>query len=302
MRSPADLPFAGRVFPRRPTNACSPRPFVNQSAVGEIVYEPKGRNLAVLPEIWRHRELLMRLVSRNLKMRYQRSVLGFLWALLNPLFTILILVGVFRYVVRIGVADYWAFLVSGYFAWVFLQHAVAASAGVITDHSYMTRSLAFPAEILVLSSVIARLVEFAAEIVLVVAALVIFHHHGVPASLVLLPVAVAATLLLATGVALPVAAGSVFFKDIQHAVPVALMMLGYLSPVFYPMSLVPERFHAIYLLNPVAALLTLYHEILYEGRFPAFALLMGTVASAIIACVIGVILFRRQRALFAEII
>jgi lipopolysaccharide transport system permease protein len=266
------------------------------------VYDAGGRRPPVLPELWQHRELLTRLVSRNLKMRYQRSVLGFLWALLNPLVTILILVGVFRYVIRIGVADYWAFLVSGYFVWVFVQHAVATSAGVITDHSYMTRSLAFPAEILVLSSVLARLVEFMAELALVVMALAVFQHHGIPPSMLLLPVVVAITLLLAIGLALPIAAGAVFFKDIQHAVPVALMMLGYLSPVFYPMSLVPERFRAIYLLNPVAALLTLYHEILYEGRLPSLALLSGSVAMSVIICVAGVMLFRRQRALFAEII
>src|SRR5688500_1788580 len=302
MRSPADLPFAGRVFPRRPTNACSPRPFVNQSAVGEIVYEPKGRNLAVLPEIWRHRELLARLVVRNLKMRYQRSVLGFLWALLNPLATIAILVGVFHYVIHIGVADYWAFLISGYFAWVFLQHTLALSAGVITEHSYMMRSLSFPPEILVLSSVLARLVEYTAELALVVVAVAVFRHGGMPASVVILPIVVAIHVLLAVGLAMPIAAASVFFKDVQHGVPVALMMLGYLSPVFYPMSLVPEHFRTAYLMNPVAAVLTLYHQTLYEGRFPSISLLAASAVLSVTVCALGVALFRRQRALFAEII
>ena len=268
----------------------------------EVVYDATGRQAPVFPEVWRHRELLARLVSRNLKMRYQRSVLGFLWALLNPLVTILILVAVFRYVIRIGVDDYWAFLVSGYFVWVFVQHAVATSAGVIGDHSYMTRSLAFPAEILVLSSVLARMVEFMAELALVVLVLAVFRHNGIPLSMLLLPVVVAITLVLAIGLAMPIAAGAVFFKDIEHAVPVALMMLGYLSPVFYPMSLVPDRFRTIYLLNPVAALLTLYHEILYEGRFPSLALLSGSAAMSVVICAAGVVLFRRQRRLFAEII
>jgi ABC-type polysaccharide/polyol phosphate export permease len=94
----------------------------------------------------------------------------------------------------------------------------------------------------------------------------------------------------------------VFFKDVQHAVPVGLMMLGYLAPVYYPLSLVPERFHTVYLLNPVAAVLTLYHEILYEGRFPSTTLLATSALLAAVVCVIGAGLFRRQRALFAEII
>jgi len=268
----------------------------------EIVYDAAGRRPPMLPDLWRHRELLSRLVARNLKMRYQRSVLGFVWTLLNPLATIAILVMVFHYIIRIGVAEYWAFLVSGYFAWVFLQHTVATSAGVITDHSYMTRSLAFPAEILVLSSVLARLVEYLAELAIVVVALVVFHHHGIPVSMLLLPLIVVIHVLLAIGLAMPIAAAAVFFKDVQHAVPVGLMMLGYLAPVYYPLSLVPERFRTVYLLNPVAGVLALYHEILYEGRLPSPMLLVGSAALATVVCVIGVGLFRRQRTLFAEII
>ena len=268
----------------------------------EIVYDAAGGRTSAWREVWTHRELLSRLVVRNLKMRYQRSVLGFLWALLNPLATIVILVGVFHYVIRIGVDDYWAFLISGYFAWVFLQHALALSAGVITDHSYMTRSLAFPPEILVLSSVFARLIEYIAELALVVIVVAVFHHGAVPASVTILPVIVSIHVLLTVGLAMPIAAASVFFKDLQHGIPVALMMLGYLSPVFYPLSLVPERFHAAYLMNPVAAILTLYHETVYEGRFPSLVLLGSSAALSVIACAIGVALFRRQRALFAEIV
>lgn len=268
----------------------------------ETVYDAAGHRSPVLPDLWRHRELLSRLVVRNLKMRYQRSALGFLWTLLNPLATIVILVAVFRYIIRIGVPDYWAFLVSGYFAWVFIQHTVGTSAGVITDHSYMTRSLAFPAEILVLSSVLARLVEYTAELALVVAVLAVFHHGGIPPGTALLPLVIAIHVLLTIGLAMPIAAAAVFFKDVQHAIPVALMMLGYLSPVFYPLSLVPERFHTVYLFNPVAAVLTLYHEILYEGRLPSLALLASTAVVSLLVCGVGTALFHRQRALFAEII
>jgi ABC-2 type transport system permease protein len=287
---------------RAPRNT-SGQPFeLTTATIVEIVYDAAGRQSSVLADVWAHRELLARLVVRNLKMRYQRSALGFLWALLNPLATIAILVAVFHYVIRIGVDDYWAFLISGYFAWVFVQHTLAMSAGVITEHSYMTRSLAFPAEILVLSSVLARLVEYVAELALVVIAVGLFHHDGVPMSVSVLPIIVAIHVILTVGIAMPIAAASVFFKDVQHGVPVALMMLGYLSPVFYPISLVPERFHALYLMNPVAAMLTLYHQTLYDGQFPSLALLAWSATISLLACTVGVALFRRQRALFAEIV
>jgi ABC-type polysaccharide/polyol phosphate export permease len=145
-------------------------------------------------------------------------------------------------------------------------------------------------------------VEYVAELALVIIALTIFHHGGVPISIISLPAIIAIHVILTVGLAMPIAAASVFFKDVQHAVPVALMMVAYLSPVFYPMSLVPERFHTVYLMNPIAAMLTLYHQVLYEGRFPGATLLFGTLLTSLILCGVGVVLFRRQRALFAEII
>ena len=271
------------------------------SSAGATVRASSARGYR-LPDLWRYRGMVWSLVVRDLKVKYQRSVFGFLWTLLNPLLTVGLLVVVFQHIVRIPVPDYWAFLISGYFAWVFVQHTLAMSAGVITEHSYMTRSLAFPAEILVLSSVLARLVEYVAELALVVIAVGLFHHDGVPMSVSVLPIIVAIHVILTVGIAMPIAAASVFFKDVQHGVPVALMMLGYLSPVFYPISLVPERFHAVYLMNPVAAMLTLYHQTLYDGQFPSLALLAWSATISLLACAVGVALFRRQRALFAEIV
>jgi ABC-type polysaccharide/polyol phosphate export permease len=239
---------------------------------------------------------------RNLKVRYQRSVLGFLWALLNPLVTIAILVAVFGYIVRIGVPDYWAFLVSGYFAWVFLLHTLTASASVITDHAYMVKSVAVPAELLVLSGAIARLVEFLAEMALVLVVLALWHHGGIPAGFALLPLLAALQFLLTVGLAMPIAALSVFFHDVQHALPAALLMLAYLSPVFYPAQYVPASVRPLYLLNPVAALLTLYHTALYEGRVPPAAQLGAAAAVALAVFLLGYAAFRRYRAVFAEIV
>jgi ABC-type polysaccharide/polyol phosphate export permease len=253
-------------------------------------------------EVWLHRELLRALVSRNLKMRYQRSVIGFAWALLNPLFTVLILVTVFRVVLRIDVESYWAFLISGYFAWVFVLHTLGTSPSLITAHSYMIRSLAFPGEVLVVSAVLSRLVEFLIELALVVVVLCVFHLGGVPASLVAVPLLIVLHVLLTAGFALPLAAVSVFFHDVQHAVPVVLTLLSFLSPVYYPLRFVPEELRAAFLANPFAVLIRVYHVILYEGRFPAageWALLAGF---ALVIFAAGVALFRWRRAYFAELV
>ncbi len=252
--------------------------------------------------IWSSRELLRALVARNLKMRYKRSVLGFVWALLNPLFTVVILVAVFRYVFRLSVEDYWAFLLSGYFAWIFVLHTVGACAGVIREHSYMTRTLAFPSDVLVLSTVLARFVEFLAELALVAVLIAIFKHHGVPLSYIALPVIAAIHLCLTLALAFPVAALAVFFQDVQHALPVAFTLLGYLSPVYYPLSYIPERWQGIYRLNPFADMLPLFQSVLYEGRLPGAGAFAITAAVSLLLLVVGVRLFRWKRAYFAEVV
>lgn len=253
-------------------------------------------------ELWQFRELFRQLVIRNLKVRYQRSGLGFLWLLVNPVLTAGVLVGVFGYIVRLDVPAYWAFLISGYFAWVFVLHTLSMSAFVIPEHASMAKSVAVPADVFVAAAVGSRLIEFVAEIVLVALALAVFHHHGVPVSFLFLPVLTVLLLLLTLGLALPAVTLSVFFRDLQHALPAALMMLMYVSPVFYPMDLVPPFFKQLYFLNPVATVLTLFHETLYAGQVPSLAHLAGAVAVSVAVFLVGYAIFRHERDLFPEIV
>jgi lipopolysaccharide transport system permease protein len=264
---------------------------------------PRGaRRSALAYELWSYRELLRRLAIRNLKVRYQRSLLGFAWALLNPLATILVLVGVFSMIIRIEVQHYWAFLISGYFAWVFVMHTLGSSTAILAEHASILKSVALPPEVLVFSTAGSRVAELVAEVLLAVVVLCVFHHHGVPASLVMLPLLIALLFLMTLGLALPLAGLAVYFRDVQHALPAALTMLVYLSPVFYPSSLVPQRLRTVYLLNPLAGVLSLYHRVLYEGRFPDPLQLLGVTVVSVITFVLGHALFRRYSARIAEIV
>jgi len=255
-----------------------------------------------LRQIWRYRELLRGLVVRNLKVKYQRSLLGFVWTLVNPLLTVSILVIVFSHVVRIELPHYWAFLLSGYFVWNFMLQTLNTGTWIFAEHSRLTRSVAFPSEILVFSAAGSRLIEFAAEISLILVGLILLHHHGIPDSYVLVPLLVVIQIVMAIGLALPIATLSVFYYDVYHALPIALTSLFYLSPVFYPASMVPEGIRTLYFLNPIAGLLTLYHEVVYAGQWPSIALLAGTTAQAVIVYAIGYAIFHRYAAVFAEIV
>src|SRR6187200_476144 len=157
-----------------------------------------------LGQLWRFRELLRSLVIRNLKVKYQRSLLGFVWTMLNPLLTVGILVLVFSHVVRIPLPDYWAFVLSGYFVWNCVLQTLNTGTYIFAEHSRLTRSVAFPSEILVFGAAGSRLIEFAVEVALVLAVLAIFHHHVVPESYLVLPVLLLIQLLLVIGLALPI--------------------------------------------------------------------------------------------------
>lgn len=246
--------------------------------------------------------LLANLVARNLRVKYQRSVLGFVWTLLNPLLTVGVLIAVFRFVVRLQVPHYWAFLLSGYFVWSFTSQVLTAATTVLPEHAHLARSLPLPTDVLITATVLSRLVELLAELALVLVLLTAFHHQGLPVGYLWLPVLLLLQAALVLGLALPLATLSAFFHDVQHALPIGLMVLFYASPVFYPASLVPERVRLLYQLNPFAGLLTSYQSALYQGHAPAPGLLALTAAEALVIAGIGYAVFRRYRALLPEIV
>jgi lipopolysaccharide transport system permease protein len=263
---------------------------------------PERTRLAGARELWAFRELLFALVERNLTMRYQRSILGAVWTLLNPLLSGLVLVTVFSVILRVRTPQYWAFLISGYFAWVFTLNSLGISAGLISSHSFMTRSVAFPADILVISTVISRFIEFAIEMLLVVVVLAVVRHEGLTLGLIALPLVMLLHAILTAGIMLPIAALGVFFEDVQHAVPVGLTMLTMVSPVYYPMSSMPEHWQPILSLNPFAGVLMLYHATVYDGRLPTGGEWIAPIISTLTVFTLGLALFRWKRAYFAEVV
>lgn len=268
---------------------------------GNVRYVSSARDKQPWLRVWQYRELLRNLVVRDLKVKYQRSVLGLVWTLLNPMLMVAVLVAVFSYVIRIQIANYWAFLISGFFVWNFIQLALYHATTILRDHASLGRSVPFPSEVLILSASMSKLVEYLVEITIVILVLLVFHHHSVPSSLVLLPLLVLMQLMMAVGLMAPVAVIAVMFHDVQHALPIIITSLFYLSPVFYPVSMIPEPVRIFYHLNPIVGLLRLFHIVLYEGAWPSTSLLLGVGASALGTCLIGYGIFKRFKDICTEI-
>jgi ABC-type polysaccharide/polyol phosphate export permease len=253
-------------------------------------------------QLWRYRGLIGRMTGRNLKVKYKRSALGFLWTLLNPALTVTILVAVFSYVIRVEIEAYWAFLISGYFVFNFLGQALSSATYVLREYGHLSRAVAFPKEAPLLAAILSRLVEFSIELGIVMTLLAVIRHGHVPVSFAWIPLLVVLQVLIALGMALPVATLSAFFHDVEHAVPILLTMLFYVSPVFYAAELVPEAIQSVYMLNPLAGLLTLFHTVAYEGVAPPVGLLLGVSAFSLALSIVGYTIFTRFQSLVAEVV
>jgi len=130
---------------------------------------------------------------------------------------------------------------------------------------------------------------------------VVFHLKTVPPAFLLLPVLIVLQVLIAVGLSMIVATLAVFYRDAEHALPVVFLVLFYLSPVFYPASLVPAFARVFYLANPIAGLLTLYHAVLYRGELPPADLVTWVAVAAVGLYALGYAVFNRGKAASVEI-
>jgi len=255
-----------------------------------------------LINVWQNRELIGILMLRNIKIKYKGSLLGFLWTLISPLMMLTLLLLVFTHIVRIPIANYWAFLLSGYFLWTFSNNAITSGTLSLTEHTNMVRNATFPPEVPIIASILAKFFEFLIELSLVIILIAVMHHRGLPYSYVVVPLLLFPLLLLIFGLTLPLSAFAVFYYDVRHMLPIILTAMFYISPVFYSVDLVPSKYRFIYTINPFAHLLTCYQRVLYYGKFPSTEELLVVFLMAIITFLCGYTLFNRYKDMFAEIL
>jgi homopolymeric O-antigen transport system permease protein len=261
--------------------------------------------LPMLRELIQYRELVLNLTIRDLTLRYKRSALGVAWSLLNPLFMMAIYTLVFSLFLRVvRLPNYWALVLGGILVWTFLSSAVTSATSSFIAGGGLITKVHFPIESLSMANVLAHFVNFTVSIALLLVALVIAHIPLGP-SLVLLPVLMLATLALALGIGLLLASITVYFRDLEHLVTLALAALFYLTPIIYvldPHALpaAAGRFIWILRLNPLTWFLESYHAVLYYGRWPDPSFLGLSLTSAVLAVAAGYVVFARLRPRLAE--
>jgi lipopolysaccharide transport system permease protein len=245
------------------------------------------------------RDLARELIVRELKIRYKRSYLGVAWSLLNPLSQLIIFSFLFRAVIPLGVQHYTAFVFAGVLSWSWFSGAITAAPSVVTGNPELVRRPGFPTEVLPIVTVSSNAIHFLIALPLLLAVSVL-DGGTIGPSLLALPLVLAVQFCFTLGLAYAIAALHVSFRDTQHIVTIAVMLAFYVTPVFYDASVVPERFRAFYLANPMAVLIGELRGIMLEDRWPALMPMASVTLVSILLLMAGAWLYKRESVRFAE--
>jgi len=256
-----------------------------------------------LGAVWRYRELFIVLMMRDIQVLYKQALLGAGWAILQPVFAVVIFTIVFGYFANMpsnGI-PYPVFAFAGVLPWTYFAEAVRRSGtGLVTD-AELVRKVYFPRLVMPLANVVSPLLDFAIAFVVL---LILMAFYGMAPSLkmlVVIPLMMVAA-LLALSIGLWLGPINVRFRDIKHTLPFMLQIWMYASPIVYPLSMVPEQWQGLYALNPMVGVIEGFRWAVFDQGAPNFGAL--AISGVIIALLLvgGLIFFRRAERTFADVI
>lgn len=254
-----------------------------------------------IKNIFEYKELIKNLVVRDLKVRYKRSILGVFWALLEPLLLMILFTVVFSILLRIHIEKYPVFVLCGILPWSFFSTALNYSTGSIAGNATLIKKIFFPREIIPITVIFSRLVNFLISLSLLFIFMIAFKTKFTYC-LFYLPLIVGIQLLLILGLALFFSSLNSFYHDVGFILQFILFGLFYITPIFYPVTMVPERYFSLYMLNPMATIVHSYRNILFYGIAPDFNYLMISVVVSTFCLITGYYVFRRLEFRFAEVL
>jgi len=277
---------------------------MRETAPTITVIEPKTGWVPVdFREIWNYRELLYFLTKRDIKVRYKQTVLGGLWAVIQPAFTMLVFTLFFGRLAKMPSdgLPYPIFVYAGLLPWTYFANAVSASGNSLVGSSNLITKVYFPRIVVPASAALAGLLDFFIAL-FVLAALMIWYQFLPGPAILLFPFLVALTFLCAVGVGLWLSALNVQYRDIRYAIPFLIQVWMFVSPIIYPVSLVHGNYQWLLAINPMGGVIHAYRAALL-GHQPIDWGLLGLSTLIILALFLGgLYYFRRMEKVFADVV
>jgi lipopolysaccharide transport system permease protein len=254
-------------------------------------------------EFWHYRELFYFFMWRDIKIRYKQTVLGALWAIIQPFFTMVVFTiffGNFAKVPSEGV-PYPVFSYSALVPWTYFAGALGLSGNSLIGNSNLLTKVYFPRFAIPASAALAGIIDFYIASVILFGIMVYFH---IPLSLNLLiwPVLVIPLLFMALGLGMVFSSLNVKYRDIKYAIPFLIQIWLFVTPIIYPVNILPEKYHKLVALNPLTGIIEAFRSTVIPGKRVDPGLLMYSVSASLLIFFIGLVVFRRTEKEFSDLV
>ncbi len=233
-------------------------------------------SLQALNNLYTHRDLLISWSIRTIRARYQQSILGILWAVIQPAATVLVFAIVFTYFIHIDTRGlpYIVFSFTALVPWTLFTSSITDMVDSLVSNINLVNKIYFPREILPIAALLSRVLDFGIAFVLLIFLIIIYRLPFLSINLLYFPLVFGIQIALTIGIGLVGAALNVFFRDIRHIFVLLLQLWLYATPIIYPVSLVPKQLQKFYFLNPLAGIIESYREIFLYGNPPVVFLIV----------------------------
>ncbi|MDU7473081.1 MAG: ABC transporter permease [Paenibacillus macerans] len=247
---------------------------------------------------WRYRGLLYEFVVRDLKVKYRRSFLGYIWSLLNPLLMMIILTAVFSSLFRFDIPNYPVYLLSGQIIFNFFSEATTSAMNSIIGAGGIIKKVYVPKYIFPFSRVLSSFVTLLFSLIAILL-VIIFTGSDISPIILLFPIPLFYILVFSAGIGLILSVLAVYFRDMVHLYSVVLTAWSYLTPVFYPVTVVPEYVRGIIYSNPMYYYVEAFRDIVLYNRLPNLNNNLICILFAVLSLGVGLFVFYKNQHKFA---
>ena len=253
--------------------------------------------------VWRQTEIILILAKRDIKVRYKQRMIGFGWAIVEPLLTMIVFTAIFAGIVKVPTdgAPYPLFSLCALVPWGYFVHCLNTSTTCLVSNGDLIKRVYFPRLVFPVSAVISGMVDFLIAFTLLLVLIVIYE--GLPsAAILLLPAFLLFAVLTALAIGLWLSALNVQYRDVSNVLPFLTQIFMFISPVAYPASVIPEKWLWLYSLNPMATVISGFRWALLENQPAPGIYGFASLGVVLIVLVGGLYFFRRQEDRFADVI
>jgi len=248
----------------------------------------------LLRETYRYRELIWALAMKELKIRYKRSVLGFLWALLNPMLLMLVLSVVFSTIMKINIPHYPIFLLSVLLPWTFFAQSLSYAVESIVGNADLIKKVRVSKLVFPVAAVISNLINLLLSMI-PLALIVLVMRHPFHVTWLYLPVPLLALTIFTLGATFFFAAANVYYRDVAHILQILLQAWFYVTPIIFSIDFFPSHYRWIFKLNPIQFVLNGFRLSVYYGLLPTPQSIAVSFICAFAALFIGFSIFHRHQ-------